>query len=377
MKLIPFQQTIDLYLRRWNPTLRPSTILGKRGILKLFTAYLRDHYPDVQSFSQLQRAPHIDGWLEHILYTKPISRNCSIRTLRLFFEDLIHWQWADAPPTGLLDDQDLAPEEVYLPRPLPPDLDQAVQKALIEANTFPALGLLLLRYTGMRIGEMRDLSLNAMESSGPDTFTLHVPIGKTRSERLIPLDTRTVALIQRIIKQRCCRRKRRLPRRLAHYLMLNPFGRYVSKQGYNFNIKRLTAHLNTTEPIYCHRLRHTYATEMARAKMPVPALMKLLGHSTPKMTMRYVEVAQVDVRKAYDEALVQLRLLHAVQPQALPPHSALPSQPAPDQLLSLMAATIARLENLRRDTHDPAEAKRLLRLVKRLRKTAHDFKDIL
>jgi len=46
------------------------------------------------------------------------------------------------------------------------------------------------------------------------------------------------------------------------------------------------------------------------------------------------------------------------------------SLPAPDQLLSLMAATIARLENLRRDTHDPAEAKRLHRLVKRLRKTA-------
>ena len=83
------------------------------------------------------------------------------------------------------------------------------------------------------------------------------------------------------------------------------------------------------------------------------------------------------MRKAYDKAVVQVRLMHAVQPQALPPHSALPSQPAPDQLLSLMAATIARLETLRRDTHYPAEAKRLLRLVKRLRKTAHDFKDIL
>ena len=53
------------------------------------------------------------------------------------------------------------------------------------------------------------------------------------------------------------------------------------------------------------------------------------------MTMRYVEVAQIDVRKAYDEALVQLRLMHTVQPQALPPHSALPSQPGPDQLLEL------------------------------------------
>jgi site-specific recombinase XerD len=374
---IPFRQTIDLYLRRWNPTLRPSTMLNKRGLINHFTRYLREHYPEVQSFSQVRRHPHIDGWREYLLYMKPVSRNAAIRTLRLFFEDLIHWQWADAPPTGLLDDQDLAPEEVYMPRPLPTDLDQAVQQALIEANTFPALGLLLLRYTGMRIGEMRDLSLNAMESSGPDTFTLRVPIGKTRSERIIPLDARTVALIQRIIKQRCCRRKRKLPRRLAHYLMLNPFGRHVSQQGYSFNIKRLTAHLHTTEHIYCHRLRHTFATEMARAGMPVPALMKLLGHRTPKMTMRYVEVAQVDVRKAYDEAVVQLRLMHTIQPQALPPHSALPSQPAPDQLLSLMAATIARLENLRRDTHDPTEAKKLHRLVKRLRKTAHDFKGFL
>ena len=95
------------------------------------------------------------------------------------------------------------------------------------------------------------------------------------------------------------------------------------------------------------------------------------------MTMRYVEVAQIDVRKAYDEALVQLRAMRTVQPQALPPHNALPLQPAPDQWFSLMAATIARLEHLRRDTHEPAEAKRLLRLVKRLRKTAYDFKDIL
>ncbi|MEI8120494.1 MAG: site-specific integrase [bacterium] len=74
-----------------------------------------------------------------------------------------------------------------------------------------------------------------------------------------------------------------------------------------------TAPLHSTEQIHCHRLRHTFATEMARAGMPVPALMKLLGHRTPKMTMRYVEVAQVDVRKAYDEAVVQLRALQNIR----------------------------------------------------------------
>ena len=374
---IPFQQTIERYLRRWRPTLRPSTVLNKRSLLVRFTAYLREYHPEVQSFSQLQRYPHIEGWIEHILYMKAVSRNASIRTLKLFFEDLIHWQWPEAPPPGLLDDQDLGPEEVYLPRPLPPDIDQAVQKACLEAGTFAAMALLLLRYTGMRIGEMRALPLNAMESAGPDTFTLRIPIGKTHSERLIPLDVRTVNLVQRIIAQRGCQKKRGVPARFAHCMMVNHLGRHVVQQNYSFNLRQLTAHINTTEHIYCHRLRHTFATEMARAGMPVPALMKLLGHRTPKMTMRYVEVAQIDVRKAYDDALVQLRAMHTLQARALPSHSSLSQQPQALQPLVLMAATIAVLESMRRDTQDPGRVRQLHRFIKRLRKAGYDLKDIL
>ena len=374
---IPFQQTIERYLRRWRPTLRPTTMLNKRSLLTRFTAYLHEHHPEVESFSQLQRYPHIEGWLEHILYMKPISRNGAIRTLKLFFEDLIHWQWPEAPPSGLLDDQDLGPEEVCLPRPLPSNVDQALQKTLVEAGTFPAMALLLLRYTGMRIGEMRALPINAMEATGPDSFTLRVPIGKTYSERLIPLDTRTVELVKRIIAQRGCRKKRGVPAPLSHYMMINPFGRHLAQQTYSFNLRKLIAHINTTEHIYCHRLRHTFATEMARAGMPVPALMKLLGHRTPKMTMRYVEVAQIDVRKAYDDALVQLKAMHSLQTRALPPHSSLPQQPETLQPLALIAASIALLESMRRDTQDPGRVRQLHRFIKRLRRAGYDLKEIL
>jgi len=62
----------------------------------------------------------------------------------------------------------------------------------------------------------------------------------------------------------------------------------------------------------------TLLDEMARAGMPVPALMKLLGHKTPKMTMRYVEVVQTDVRQAYDQALTQLSVIRSVQARTLP-----------------------------------------------------------
>ena len=376
-----FEPTIKRYLQRWRPTLRPATIYSKAGILRRFVAYLREHHPEVRRFSQLQRQPHIEGWLEHMLPLRAVTRNHAIRTLRLFCEDLNQWQWSHPPPLRLLSDEDLAPEPYELPKPLPPELDQAVQKAFIEAGTFGAMALLLLRHTGMRIGEMRALPLQAMESSGPDTFTLRVPVGKTHSERIIPLGARTVDLIERIIAQRGCCQKRRLPAKRRRLMMIDHWGRHLTQQSYSRIIKELTAHIDTTEQIYCHRLRHTFATEMARADMPVPALMKLLGHQTPKMTMRYVEVTQDDVRQAYDQALNQLRLIRSVQTRTLPtlhgPSTTLPQQPAPHQLLQLMEAIICSLETQRRDAQDPAQAQQLHRFIKRMRKAGYDLKEIL
>jgi integrase len=376
-----FEPTIKRYLRRWRPTQRPATIKSKSGILRRFVAYLREHHPEVRRFSQLQRDPHIEGWLESMLHLHPVTRNTASRTLRLFCEDLNAWQWPNPPPLHLLSNEDLAPEPFVLPRPLPPELDQAVQKAFIEAGSFVSMGLLLLRYTGMRLGEMRALAINAMDPSGPDTFSLRVPVGKTYSERLIPIDERTVEVIRRIIAQRGCQRKRAVPACCARYLMVSPFGNHMNGQNYQTHIKKLTAHLDPTENITCHRLRHSFATEMARAGMPVPALMKLLGHTTPKMTMRYVEVAQNDVREAYDQAMTQLSVIRSVQSRTLPslpvPAAALPQQTGSDQLLKLMEAMITCLESHRRDEIDATRSKQLHRFIKRMRKAGYDLKDIL
>jgi site-specific recombinase XerD len=376
-----FEPTIERYLRRWRPTQRPSTIESKQGILRRFVAYLREHHPEVRHFSQLKRDPHIEGWLESMLYLHPVTRNAAIRTIRLFCEDLNAWQWSDAPPLHLLSNEDLAPEPLVLPRPLPPELDQAAQKAFREAGTFASMAFLLLRYTGMRLGEMRALPLNAMESSGPDTFSLRVPVGKTYCERLIPIEKHTVELIQRIIAQRGSRRKKGVPEHYARHLMISPFGKHMGEGNYQTQIKNLTEHLDTAESITCHRLRHTFATEMARAGMPVPALMKLLGHKTPKMTMRYVLVAQNDVREAYDQAMTQLSVIRSVQSRTLPslpvPVTGLIPQDESSQLLKLMEAMITCLESHRRDELDATRSKQIHRFIKRMRKAGYDLKDIL
>jgi len=53
-----------------------------------------------------------------------------------------------------------------------------------------------------------------------------------------------------------------------------------------------------------HRFRHTFAVDMVRSGMSVPALMRLMGHSHIEMTLRYVNLSAEDIR---DEFLAALR----------------------------------------------------------------------
>jgi Phage integrase family len=56
-----------------------------------------------------------------------------------------------------------------------------------------------------------------------------------------------------------------------------------------------------------HQLRHTYSTMLVNAGMSLPALMALLGHVTPEMTLRYATLASPALRAAYDEAISKAR----------------------------------------------------------------------
>lgn len=371
------ETTLKRYLRRVAPTLRPSTVEGKRAAMRHLIGYLREHHPQIKHWHQLQRDPHIEGWLASLLRYKAATRIQKIRFVKLFLDDLVRWQWPQAPAPGLLRYEDLPPLPFQLPKPLPPEIDRAVQEALERADTVAANALLLLRLTGMRLGELRHLSIHAMEGSETQGFSLRVPIGKTHAERIIPLSPRAAALVEKIRAARGTRTRKRVPRRFAHYLLVNERGRHLSQQGLHWHLRQLTAHIQTTEHIHPHRLRHTFATEMARTGMPVFALMKLLGHRTPKMTMHYVEVAHTDLRNAYDHALEQIHTIDRVHIPNLPPTAGAcnpqPIQEAP----VLLEALITRLESSRRDASTQKRSTQLHRFIKRMRKARDDLTEIL
>lgn len=337
--------------------------------------FLRSHYPHIRSWAQLQRVPHVEAWL-NALHDSPLKANTRllrVGDVELFFDDLFRWQWPEAPPPGLLRPEDRPAQEHHLPKPFPHEVDQTVQSALRQEPTLAAMGLLLLRLTGMRIGEMRDLSRHALDHRPPDRFTLHVPMGKTRTERVVPLDAKTAQIVQAIQRQRGSKLgSRPMPEGTDKYLMVDPLGRRLGRERCSQTLKKVTQHMLPTEHIHPHRLRHTFATEMIRAGMSVQVLMKILGHTNAAMTMRYVEVTAADLRRDYDKALQQLTVLRRIP---LPDPAA--SGTTLTGLHDLFLLLITRLEALQRDSANTTIALPMRRFVKRLRRTRDDFLHLL
>ena len=102
---------------------------------------------------------------------------------------------------------------------------------------------------------------------------------------------------------------------------------------------------------------------MLRLGVSLPALMRLLGHKDIRMTLRYVEVTQLDLQREFHSAR-----RHATQPHCLPTLS-LPNLSATADLAGIrqaLAATRHVLEMYRRQLNDEQTRRTLQRLDKRL-----------
>jgi integrase len=94
--------------------------------------------------------------------------------------------------------QDTPRREHYLPRPLTLDQDGLIQQELLRRDDRYSNAFLLLRHTGMRIGECADLSWNCLRCIGRDSWAIHVPLGKLKTERLVPVDSSVCRLVDRL-----------------------------------------------------------------------------------------------------------------------------------------------------------------------------------
>ena len=69
-----------------------------------------------------------------------------------------------------------------------------------------------------------------------------------------------------------------------------------------FRHHRQTSGVKIANP---HRFRHTFASDMVRAGVSLPALMQLMGHANIQTTLVYMQVTPLDVYQQYARAIAQ------------------------------------------------------------------------
>jgi site-specific recombinase XerD len=320
MKVKPpsLEQIFAAQIQTLAPTLRPSTLRNYRCATRRFLSHLRTAFPDLHRVHQLRRDPHLLAWFAslwqpHSPCHAPLSnstRRQHLVCIRRLFDDLS--SNGCALPADLIRRDDFPPLPRYLPRPLSPTDDRLLQQQLSRTEDLPHLALQLMRATGIRVGECIDLSVGCLRQLGPDQWALHVPIGKLHSERLVPVDAELCAIIARMLTLRTLQAFDS-PADATYLLPRSTASHHLWYETLRIALKQAAQSAGCSAPVKPHQLRHSFATEMLRLGVSLPALMRMLGHKDIRMTLRYAQVTQEDLQREFYSARG-----NTVQPHRVP-----------------------------------------------------------
>lgn len=142
---------------------------------------------------------------------------------------------------------------------------------------------------------------------------LHVH-GKGNKDRRIPFGKELLDVLEHYLQTRVTRfpqsRKRSADTDILSCfssktpLFLGADGERITRGTLQYRIlrafKRAGIDSERSSGALVHRLRHTFATELANANVSVYTLMKLLGHESMVTSQRYVDGAGTDTRSAIE-----------------------------------------------------------------------------
>jgi site-specific recombinase XerD len=362
-------------LQAMATTLQPGTMVTYRAALNRFLRYLQTSHPEVRQLSQIRRNPHILGWLRNLCEQDPPLANDTrgnyLVALRRVFHDLASEHRHRLRP-GLLVREDIPPADQYLPRPLSPEDDQRLQHQLQKTDDLESNALLLMRATGIRIGECLNLTAGCLRHLGEDEWAIHVPLGKLHTERWVPADDRVRYLVDRILSLRHQSTPRNEPVDPCDWLLPRTRNLESSYDRVRRVLTTAAQKAGCSTIVLPHQLRHSYATEMLRAGVSLPALKELLGHKSLRMTLRYVQVTQNDLQREFHAARLKLEANRLPLPLLLsttePDHNA--GMPA---IFQSMATSRHLLEMYRRQLPDGELRHKLDRLANRLIKVTTEL----
>jgi len=326
---------VKCYFRQRLPKWRAGSFWSAMKFLKPFFSRL----PPEVHIGTLNR-DHIEALLPALsAIGEHAARRCLFETRAMLEYMATSPAWTGPrPPRSLIWKQDMPPQPMTLPRPIPPDvvdqldtlLEQAVQ--VITSGQKPAIlsptywdAILILRHTGMRYEDLAHLKAPDehgrngcldQDSDGYWWLRIHHSINKMNKDHRIP--TRMSDGVIDAVRRQCERIKEIPDHFEEHYLFRHEKGIYTYGC-FSLALKKLAMHLTHEGRSYRiapHQFRHTVATDMIEQGVDIYTVKEFLGHSSLAMTEKYVKVYLSSLKTKYDAYRVKKQQTYASEMMA-------------------------------------------------------------
>ncbi len=156
--------------------------------------------------------------------------------------------------------------------------------------------ILVLLRTGMRICEL--LTTKIQDIKLRERKILIFESAKNRIGRVVYLSDDARVALKKWMKIR---------KQQSNYLFYGHRGRPLSYEAARSVFKKYTDKAGLSQKGYTlHCLRHTFASELLSAGMPLESLQYLMGHSSIVVTRRYARLTNIALEKDYFNAMQKI-----------------------------------------------------------------------
>jgi site-specific recombinase XerD len=281
------EQVRDYLLRQLRHNCRPNTIRSSGSTILLFLLFFKRN-----GGQQLEtiRSAHISAFVEHEQDRgmAPTSVDGRLKGLYAFLNFLVN---QDIIPADVVKHKFRIRVPDALPRAIDPE-DVKQLLAAIEKLRDRALILTLLR-TGMRIGEL--LSTRVADLNLKEKIVHIIEAHKNRVGRVVYISSDAVDALQQWMQARTYQ---------SEFIFYGQGAGPLCYEAARMVFKNCIENAGLAHKGYTlHCLRHTYASELLNAGMPLQCLQELLGHHCIEMTRRYARLTDNTRREAYYKAM--------------------------------------------------------------------------
>ena len=239
----------------------------------------------------------IDAWLQAVYDAAlaPLTIKNNLGGIRRFFDFFYARGDFEQQPVRRRRHDVIVPQT--LPRPIP--ADHVVAFFRVIDSLYDRLLFLLMLRCGMRLGEVQRLTWEAIHW---DHGAVRIDNAKGHVDRVVYYSSD--------VSQDLRKWQRQSPDG-SRYVFPSPLksrtGQPISTRYIHARMERYCDDAQLPKAYAPHCLRHTFATDLINAGVPLEILKELMGHRFMSMTLRYTKIYDYTIRQQYDQAMADLQ----------------------------------------------------------------------